>query len=102
MKSIILIITSFLIVGCDYLPPSTKEVEEKKMATAKAVGASCKQGGRSIEDCFNLNSKLLKDGILLGWKEMDSYMRENSLKEQPSQISEPEIKAINKKEESKE
>ena len=56
------------------------------LAVAKAVGSGCKQGGRSVEDCFSLNPKISKDGILLGWKEMDSYMRENNLKEQLPQI----------------
>lgn len=86
MRISILIITSFLLYGCDYITQPGKDAEEKKMAVAKAVGSGCKQGGRSVEDCFSLNPKVSKDGILLGWKEMDSYMRENNLKEQPPQI----------------
>lgn len=51
-------------------------------AEARAVGGACRQALRGIEDCYALNEKSSKTAIYEGWKEMDSYMRENKLEGQ--------------------
>ncbi len=51
----------------------------QREAEAKAIGSACRHGLRSIEDCYSLNEKASKAAIFEGWKEMDSYMRENKI-----------------------
>lgn len=51
----------------------------QREAEAKAIGSACRHGLRSIEDCYSLNEKASKAAIFSGWKEMDSYMRENKI-----------------------
>ena len=51
----------------------------QKVADAKAIGGACRNGNRSIEDCYALNEKFPKASIYEGWREMDQYMRDNKL-----------------------
>ena len=48
-------------------------------AEGKAIGSACRQSGRAIEDCFEMNPKAQKAAIFAGWREMDGYMRENKM-----------------------
>lgn len=71
---------SLLLAACDQLGLETPQKEaERKEADAKAVGSACRQAGRAIEDCYNLNAKASKAAVFAGWREMDEYMRENKL-----------------------
>ncbi len=69
-----------LLAACDQLGIESPQKElERKEADAKAVGSACRQAGRAIEDCYNLNPKASKSAVFAGWREMDEYMRENKL-----------------------
>ncbi len=66
--------------GCDYLGiESGTQLAAKKEAEGKAVGAACRHANRAIEDCYKLNPKALKAAVFDGWRDMDGYMRENSI-----------------------
>lgn len=45
------------------------------------MGSACRQGGRALEDCYQINPKASKAAIFTGWREMDAYMRENKIEE---------------------
>ncbi|MDR0564499.1 MAG: hypothetical protein LBG78_06135 [Azoarcus sp.] len=62
----------------------------KEQANAEAIGSACRQTGRSIEDCYTLNPNAQKAAVFSGWKSMNDYMQEHSLKEVPSVIPRPE------------
>jgi hypothetical protein len=83
-----------LLVGCDQLGIESPAVAAaRREADGKAVGAACRQGGRALEDCFNLNRKTDKASIYAGWREMDDYMRENKMQVVTPQLSPPAAKA---------
>jgi hypothetical protein len=48
-------------------------------AEGRAVGSACRHSGRALEDCYTLNPKAIKAAVFTGWRDMDAYMRENSL-----------------------
>jgi hypothetical protein len=52
---------------------------EAKDAEGKAIGSACRQAGRALEDCYELNRSALKASIFAGWKDMNDYMTENKL-----------------------
>ena len=69
-----------LLSGCDQLGIETPQKQaERKLAEAKAIGGACRHALRAIEDCYTLNAKADKSAMYEGWREMDEYMRENSL-----------------------
>ena len=72
------------ITGCDMIQqqmgiedPVAKAA--KAGAEGKAVGGACRQSGRAIEDCYSIYSWLSKAPIYEGWRDMDTYMRDNKL-----------------------
>ncbi|MBY0453559.1 MAG: hypothetical protein K2Q11_01580 [Burkholderiaceae bacterium] len=73
-----------LLVGCDIpgISPDPRVVQRD--ADAKAVGGACRHAMRGLEDCYTLNPKAPKASVFNGWKEMDSYMRENKIDGSPS------------------
>ena len=48
-------------------------------ADGRAIGNSCRQTGRVLEECYALNPKYQKAAIFNGWRDMDGYMRENKI-----------------------
>ncbi len=73
-----------LLAGCEQLgieDPSKAAAakEAAKEAEGKAVGSACRQTGRSLEDCYALYPKAQKAAVVLGWRDMDVYMRENKI-----------------------
>ena len=76
-----------LLSGCDMLGiESASALAERKAAEGKAVGAACRHAGRALEDCYALNRRVDKAGILAGWREMNDYMRENDIAVVPSRL----------------
>jgi hypothetical protein len=72
--------------ACDLLGiEDPAKVAALKEAEGKAIGSACRQTGRALEDCYDLNSRALKSAIFAGWREMDGYMRENKLEVVPRQ-----------------
>lgn len=66
--------------ACDYLGvESSSQVAQQKAADGKAVGGACRHANRAIEDCYRLNPKAVKSAVFDGWREMDTYMRENNI-----------------------
>ena len=79
-----------LLGGCDALGIETaSQVLARKEAEGKAIGSACRHAIRSIESCFESNPKAGKSAVFEGWKEMDQYMRENSIVGMPREGSEP-------------
>jgi hypothetical protein len=68
-----------LLSGCDLETLLADPRTLQREADGRAIGSACRHGLRSIEDCYSLNDKAPKAAIFAGWKEMDSYMRENSI-----------------------
>lgn len=69
-----------LLTACDQLGIETPlQMEQKRVAEGKALGGSCRQAGRALEDCYQINPRFPKAAIFDGWKDMDAYMRENKL-----------------------
>ena len=71
-----------MLTACDQLGIETPlQIEQKRIAEGKAIGSSCRQAGRALEDCYQINPRAPKAAIFDGWKEMDAYMRENKLEQ---------------------
>jgi len=71
-----------LLSGCEQLGLETPLQANGRMeAEGKAIGSSCRQAGRALEDCYQINPKAPKAAIFSGWREMDAYMRENQIEE---------------------
>lgn len=65
--------------GCDLETLLADPKTLQREADGRAIGSACRHGMRSIEDCYSLNEKAPKAAIFAGWKEMDTYMRENGI-----------------------
>jgi len=66
--------------GCEKFGLETPEMSrERAVSDGQAIGAACRHAMRAIEDCYVLNPSAEKASVFAGWKDMDSYMRENSL-----------------------
>ena len=88
--SLCLASTCLTLTGCDALGIETvPQVAAKKDAEAHAIGSACRHAVRSIEDCFQSNPKAVKAAIFNGWKEMDTYMRENEIMGMPGKTPPP-------------
>lgn len=90
------------LVGCDVIQqklgieaPAAKAARVE--AEGKAVGGACRQSGRAIEDCYAIYSWLPKAAIYEGWRDMDSYMRENKLETVEPQLPPPQPPGSRKK-----
>ncbi|HLA35561.1 MAG TPA: hypothetical protein VJ001_11915 [Rhodocyclaceae bacterium] len=70
------------LAGCEQLGLETPAQSAVRMeAEGRAIGSSCRQAGRALEDCYQINPTAPKAAIFAGWREMDAYMRENKLEE---------------------
>lgn len=90
-----LLAATALLSGCDMLATLGVVTPGQKNAAAdaesKAIGAACRHALRSIEDCHRSNPKSSKSMIFEGWREMDTYMRENDIKGMPAPPEPPAI-----------
>ena len=80
----IIAIALFTLTGCDQVNQKlgledTGKKEAKLEAEGKAVGSACRHSGRAIEDCYAIYSWLPKASVFEGWREMDTYMRDNKI-----------------------
>ena len=76
---LVLIPLLVMLTGCDQI----MQMLNKQQANGKAIGASCRLSGRSLEDCYRRNTKTAKADIFAGWKEMNEYMQAKKLEEIP-------------------
>lgn len=88
-RRLLIVLTALLLSACDLLGLGPDPRIAQKEADAKAVGGACRQGLRSIEDCYTLNKGVNKAAIYTGWREMDEYMRENKLEGVRAEIKLP-------------
>ena len=73
---------ALLLGGCDQLGIETPaQANQRLIDEGKAIGGSCRQSGRALEDCYQINPKAPKSAIFEGWRDMDGYMRENKIDE---------------------
>jgi hypothetical protein len=76
--------------GCERLGfPDPAQTAAVKESEGKAVGAGCRHGGRSLEDCYTLNLQADKAAVFAGWKEMNDYMIANKLEDVPAKLPPP-------------
>jgi hypothetical protein len=73
--------------GCDLMGilgiETAGQIAEQKEAEGKAIGSGCRHAERSIEECYQNNTKAGKAAVFAGWREMDEYMRENKVAGMP-------------------
>lgn len=87
----LLTLCGFFLAGCEQLGLETPaQVAAVKEAEGRAVGSACRHSGRALEDCYTLNPKALKAAVFSGWRDMDAYMRENSIEVVPSTVPKPD------------
>ena len=73
---------ALLLGGCDPVGSDTPaQANQRLIDDGKAIGGSCRQSGRALEDCYQINPKAPKSAIFEGWRDMDGYMRENKIDE---------------------
>jgi hypothetical protein len=84
---LILLFLVFASTGCDQLGLETPAAElAREEAEGKAIGGGCRQAGRGLEDCYQLNRRAPKAAIYSGWRDMDVYMRENNIGEAKAEV----------------
>lgn len=68
------------LTACDQLGIDTPAQTAARIeADGKAVGGACRHAGRALEDCYLMNRRASKAAVYAGWRDMDAYMRENSI-----------------------
>ncbi|WP_174874420.1 hypothetical protein [Vogesella oryzae] len=86
-----------LLTGCNWV----MNVSGLAAESNKAIGASCRQTGRSLEECYSRNPDADKAQIFAGWREMQDYMAKNKLEtmvppaEQPPPVASAPAPAAN-------
>jgi hypothetical protein len=78
-RIVVLASCAVFLTGCELRELLEDKVALRKEAEGKAVGAACRHAGRAIESCYSNNAKVSKAAIFAGWREMDTYMRENNI-----------------------
>ena len=80
--------------GCDIVQqqmgienPAAKAARNE--AEGRAVGGACRQSGRAIEDCYNLNPGAQRAAVFAGWREMNDYMAEKNIAEVEPKVPPP-------------
>jgi len=86
-RRLLIVVMAFLLSACDLLGLGPDPRIAQREAEAKAIGAACRYGLRSIEDCYTLNKGINKAFIYTGWLEMDAYMRENKVEGLRAEVS---------------
>ncbi|MDO9112697.1 MAG: hypothetical protein Q7U63_02770 [Polaromonas sp.] len=73
------------LAGCDQLGIESPAAEAaRREADGKAIGAACRHAARSVEMCFEINKRADRPAMFAGWREMNDYMRENSIEAMPA------------------
>lgn len=79
MRAYLLLPALLLLTGCNWVMNISGLAAESN----KAIGASCRQTGRSLEECYSRNPEADKAQIYAGWREMQEYMAKNKLETMP-------------------
>lgn len=75
MRAYLLLPALALLSGCNWV----MNVSGLAAEANKAIGAACRQTGRSLEACYTRNPDADKAQIYAGWREMHEYMAKNKL-----------------------
>ena len=75
MRSLLVILLLLTLAGCNWI----SNVSGLSKDANKAVGAACRQSGRSLEECYQRNPDADKAQIYAGWREMHEYMVKQKL-----------------------
>ncbi|OHX11473.1 hypothetical protein [Chromobacterium sphagni] len=75
MRTLVLLTTLLALAGCNWVGTVSGLTKDSD----KAVGAACRQTGRSLEECYLRNPEADKASIYAGWREMNEYMAKNKL-----------------------
>lgn len=91
LRRALLIAVLPLLAGCEQVAdllelPNPARDAARVEAEGRAVGSACRHAGRSLEDCYALNSGADKAAIFAGWRDMNDYMMEHKLEVVPSQL----------------
>ena len=80
------VLAPLVLSGCDMLGiESASVLAARHEAESRAIGAGCRQAGRSVEQCYFLNRRAEKAAVFAGWKEMNEYMAEHKLEAVPTE-----------------
>lgn len=75
MRAYLLLPVLGLLAGCNWV----MNVSGLAANANKAIGAACRQTGRSLEACYARNPEADKAQVYAGWREMQEYMVKNKL-----------------------
>lgn len=80
------IVLALSLSACEQLGIETPaQTSARQEAEGKAVGGACRHAGRALEDCYKSSPKTSKAAIYTGWRDMDTYMRENKIEVVPTE-----------------
>lgn len=87
-----LLLIPLALAACEQLGlEDPAKIAANREAEGKAIGSACRQSARPLEECYALSPKAQKAAIFAGWRDMDTYMRENKIEN--AVIAKPEPKA---------
>ena len=75
MRLFLVLTLALLMSGCNWIG----NVSGLNRDANKAIGAGCRQSGRSLETCYLKNPDADRAQVYAGWKEMNEYMAKNNL-----------------------
>lgn len=80
-----------LVTGCEQVAdllelPNPARDAARVEAEGRAIGSACRHAGRSLEDCYAINTGADKAAIFAGWRDMNDYMMEHKLEVVPSRL----------------
>jgi len=99
LHAIVLIALLPALGGCDMLAdllelPNPAREAAAKEAEGRAIGGACRHSGRSLEDCYTLNTAADKAAVFAGWRDMNDYMMEHKLDIVPSKLVPSEARTV--------
>ena len=75
MRALLPLTCVILLGGCNWLG----NVSGLNREANEAIGASCRQTGRSLEECFLRHPEADRAQVYAGWRGMNEYMTKNNL-----------------------
>lgn len=95
LMAALLLASGINLSGCDQIQQrlgieDTAGKALRANAEGKAVGGGCRHAGRAIEDCYAVYTWVPKDAVYTGWRDMDTYMRDNKIEEVEPQLPPPQ------------
>jgi hypothetical protein len=75
MRAVLLLPLLLCLTGCNWF----NHVTGLSKDSDKAIGAACRQTGRSLEECYLRNPDADRAQVFSGWREMHEYMVKQQL-----------------------